>query len=156
MNKSSSLLLQLYFHLLHFLIVNKSSYFKKKKKKEKRKKKKEKRKKKKKKEIFKKDLRTRGIGLVFLRLLSKKKKKIINQNFQFFEKIQDFQNLKKKIFNFQFLRKIKVFQIKKKKKSLLNSTSGTKSYDPLPRSPVMQHQVNYPPSAFIELSTRIR
>ena len=33
MNKSSSLLLQFYLHLLHFLIMNKSSYFTKKKKK---------------------------------------------------------------------------------------------------------------------------
>ena len=150
MNKSSSLLLQLYFHLLHFLIVNKSSYSKK----EKRKKKKEKRKKKKKKEIFKKDLRTRGIGLILLRLLSKKKKKNHQSKFSILWKNSRFPKFsKKKILNFQFLRKIQVFQIKKKKKkkkSLLNSTSGTKSYDPLPRSPVMQHQVNYPPSAFIE------
>ena len=94
MNKSSSLLLQLY--LLHFLIMNKSSYFTQKKKKKK--------KKKNKKEIFKKGLGTRGIGLVLLRLLSKKK----NQNFQFQEKIQDFQifSKKKKIHqsNFQFLK----------------------------------------------------
>ena len=67
--------------------------------------------KKKKREIFKKGLRTRGIGLVLLRFLSKeirnfqflekiqflKKKKIINQKFQFHEKIQDFQNFQKKI-----------------------------------------------------------
>ena len=67
-------------------------------------------KKKKKEEIFKKGLRTRGIGLVLLRFLSKeirnfqflekiqffKKKKIINQKFQFHEKIQDFQNFQKK------------------------------------------------------------
>ena len=32
MNKSSSLLLHLHLHLLHFLIMNKSSYFKNKKK----------------------------------------------------------------------------------------------------------------------------
>ena len=32
----------------------------------------------------------------------------------------------------------------------LNSSSGIESYDPLPHSPVMQHQVNYPPSALIE------
>ena len=37
MNKSSSLLLQLYLHLLHFLIMNKSLYFTKKKKKRKKK-----------------------------------------------------------------------------------------------------------------------
>ena len=65
---------------------------------------------------------------------------------------------KKKIQNFQFLRKIQVFQIKKKKKnSSLNSSSGTKSYDPLPDSLVMQHQVNCPPSAFIEAwSARVK
>ena len=44
-------------------------------------------KKKKKKEIFKKGLRTRGIELVLLRLLSKKKK---FQKFQFLRKIQVF------------------------------------------------------------------
>ena len=66
-------------------------------------------KKNKKKEIFKKGLRTRGIGLVLLRFLSKEiqnfqflekiqffKKKIINQKFQFHEKIQDFQNFQKR------------------------------------------------------------
>ena len=73
-NKSSSFLLYLHLHLLHFLKMNKSSYFQKEKKK-------------KKKEIFKKGLGTRGIRLVLLRFLSKKKK---NQNFQFLEKIQDF------------------------------------------------------------------
>ena len=67
--------------------------------------------KKRKREIFKKGLRTRGIGLVLLRFLSKeirnfqflekiqffkKKKKIINQKFQFHEKIQDFQNFQKR------------------------------------------------------------
>ena len=40
---------------------------------------------------------------------------------------------------------------KKKKKSSLNSSTGTESYDLLPYSPVMQHQVNCPPSAFIEV-----
>ena len=93
---------------------------------------KKKRKKKKKKELFKKGLGTRGIRLVLPRLLSKKKK-IVNQNFQFHEKIQDFQ----------------IFQ-KKKKNSSLNSSLGTESYDPLPYFPVVQHQVNCPPSAFIE------
>ena len=66
--------------------------------------------KKKKNEIFKKGLGTRGIRLILLRFLSKKiqnfhflekiqffkKKKIINQKFQFHEKIQDFQNFQKK------------------------------------------------------------
>ena len=44
-----------------------------------------------------------------------------------------------------------MFSKLKKKKSSLNSSSGTESYDPLPHSSVMQHQVNYPPSAFIEV-----
>ena len=99
-----------------------------------------------------------------------KKKKIINQNFQFLEKIQDFQifQKKKKIINqnFQFHKKIQDFQIfqkkkkekkeknfskfsipsknssfpnskKKKKKSSLNSSLGTESYDPLPYFPVV-------------------
>ena len=73
--------------------------------------------KKKKNKIFKKGLGTRGIRLVLLRFLSKKKKKskfsipwknsrflnfskkkkkIINQKFQFHEKIQDFQNFQKR------------------------------------------------------------
>ena len=63
----------------------------------------------------------------------KKKKKIINQNYQFHEKIQD----------------VQIFQ-KKKKKSSLNSSSWTESYDPLPYFTVVQHQVNCPPSAFFE------
>ena len=67
-NKSSSLLLHL--HLLHFLIMNKSSYFGKKKKSILSKS----FKKKKKKENFKKGLGTKGIELIFLRLLQKKKK----------------------------------------------------------------------------------
>ena len=73
MNKSSSLLLQLYLPLLHFLIMNKSSYFtKKKKKKEKRKKEKKKDKRlnfQKKKNQF------------FLNLSQKKQKKERNDNF---------------------------------------------------------------------------
>ena len=54
---------------------------------------------KKKEEIFKKGLRTRGIGLVLLRLLLKKKK-IINQNFQFLQKNLGFPNF--------FFQKIKI------------------------------------------------
>ena len=74
MNKSSSLLLHLHLHLLHFLIMNKSSYFKKKRKKKSiLSKSLQKKEKMKKKEIFKKGLGTRGIGLVLLRQLSKKK-----------------------------------------------------------------------------------
>ena len=151
MNKSSSLLLRLHLHLLHFLIMNKSSYFQKKKFKKKNQfslnllKQKQKTKifKKKEGKIFKKGLGTRGIGLVLLRLFSKKKKKIINQNFQFLQKIQVFQSKKKK-------KKNKKTQKKKKQKSSLNSSSGTESYDPLPHSPVVQHQVNCPPLAFIK------
>ena len=90
-----------------------------------------KKKKKKKRKFSKKALGLGAMGSYFLGCF-KKKKKITNQNFQFHEKIQDFQ--------------IK----KKKKKSSLNSSSGTESYDPLPHSPVMQYQVNYPPPAFFE------
>ena len=67
-------------------------------------------------------------------------------------KIPNFSKKKKrkKNQNFQFLQKIQVLEIQKKKKSSLNSSSGTESYDPLPHSPVMQHQINYPPPAFFE------
>ena len=63
------------------------------------------------------------------------KKKFINQNFQLLHT-----HTKKKSQDFQ----------KKKKKSSLNFSLRTKSYDPFPRSPVMQHQVNCPPSEFFE------
>ena len=69
MNKSSSPLLHLHLHLLHFFDNEQIFIFQKKKKKDK---------------IFKKGLGTRGIRLVLLRFLSKK-----IQNFQFLEKIQD-------------------------------------------------------------------
>ena len=131
MNKSSSPLFHLHLHLLHFFDNEQIFIFQKKKKKRDK--------------IFKKGLGTRGIRLVFLRFLSKKKnfkifnsmkkfkiykifkkekkkrgnfqkrpqdqghwartsqvafkkkkKKIINQNFQFLEKIQDFQIFQKK------------------------------------------------------------
>ena len=78
-------------------------------------------------------MRQGALGSYFLGCFQKK---IINQNFQFLEKIQDFQIFQKKK--------------KEKKESSLNSFSETESYDPLPHSPVMQRQVNYPPSAFIE------
>ena len=130
MNKSSSLLLHL--HLLHFLKMNKSSYFKKKKKKE----------------IFKKGLGTRGIGLVLLRPLSKKKK-FINQIFSNSFKNSRFPNFSKK--KFKIFNSFEKFTFSKfKKKSSLNSSSGTESYDPLPHSPVMQHHVNCPHLVFIE------
>ena len=122
MNKSSSLLLQLYLHLLHFLIMNKSSYFQKKsilcksfKKKKKRK-------------FSKKALGLGALGSYFLGCFQKKKKSI-------------------KIFN-----SLKKFKISKffKKKSSLNSSSRKESYDPFSYSPVVQHQVNCPPLAFIK------
>ena len=117
MNKSSSLLLHLHLHLLHFLIMNKSSYLKiyiyKKKG-----------------EIFRKGLRTRGIGLVLLRLLSKKKKKNHQSKFSIPSKNSRFP---------KFFKKTKKIQ-KSKKKSSLNSSSGTKSYDPFPYFSVVQHR----------------
>ena len=98
MNKSSSLLLHL--HLLHFLIMNRSSYFKKEKRKKKKKTKDKifKKKKGKKEEgNSKKALGLGALGSYFLGCSKKKKKKIINQNFQFLQKIQVFQiHLKKK------------------------------------------------------------
>ena len=103
MNKSSSPLLYLYLHLLHFLLMNKSSYFQKKKRRK----------------FSKRAFGLGALGSYFLGCF--KKKKIINQNFQFHEKIQDFQIFQKKkkeknFQNFQFIRKIQVFQIQKKKK----------------------------------------
>ena len=94
--------------------------------------KKEKKKKKKKKRKFsKKALGPGAMGSYFLGCFKKKKKSPI------------------KIFN--SLKKLKISKLKKKKKkSSLNSSSGTESYDPLPHSPVMQYQVNYPPPAFFE------
>ena len=92
MNKYSSLLLHHYLHLLHFLIMNKSSYFKKKKKNQLfinlSKKKKE--------GNFQKRPWDQGHWARTSQVALKKKKKIINQNFQFLEKIQDFQIKKKK------------------------------------------------------------
>ena len=95
---------------------------------------------------------------------------ILNKNFQITSKDQDFLIFQKKksikIFNslkkfkiskFFKKKKIKIFNSFeifkffkfKKKKSSLNSSLGTESYDPLPYFPVVQHQVNCPPSAFI-------
>ena len=125
MNKSSSLLLHLHLHLLHFLIMNKSSYFKKKKKKNQffvnlSKKKKKRRK-------FSK--RAFGLGALdsyFLGCFQKKKKeKIINQNFQFHEKIQDFQifqkkkKKRKKFSKFSIPSKNSTFPNSKKKKNFI-------------------------------------
>ena len=78
--------------------------------------KKTKKKKKKKKEIFKKRLGTRGIGLVILRPLSKKKKIHQSNFFKFLQNFKISKFFKKKIQNFQFLQKIQVFKIQKKKK----------------------------------------
>ena len=89
MNKSSSPLLHLHLHLLHFFDNEQIFIFQQKKKKDK---------------IFKKGLGTRGIRLVLLRFLSKN-----IQNFQFLEKNSRFPNFSKKKNqnkNFQFLLKI--------------------------------------------------
>ena len=109
MNKSSSLLLQLYLHLLHFLIMNKSSYFKKKKKKK----------------NSKRALGLRALGSYFLGCFKKKKKSPI-KIFNSLKKFKISKLKKKKLQKFQFLRKIQVFK-KKKKKSSLNSSLGTES-----------------------------
>ena len=67
-------------------------------------------------------------------------------------KISNFFQKKKKFKIFNSFEKFKFFEFKKKKKtkSSLNSSSGTESYDPLPYSPMVQHQANCPPLAFIE------
>ena len=112
MNKSSSPLLHLHLHLLHFFDNEQTIIFIIKKKKKKRDK------------IFKKGLGTRGIRLILLRFLSKK-----IQNFHFLEKIQSKISIpwknsrfpkfsKKKIQNFQFLEKI---QDSSKKIQIFNS-----------------------------------
>ena len=91
---------------------------------------------------------TRGIGLILLRLLSKKEKKSI-KIFNSLKKFKTSKFFKKKKVSIKIFNSLKNSRFpnffKKKKKS-----SGTESYDPLPHSLVMQHQVNYPPSAFIE------
>ena len=207
MNKSSSPLLHLYLHLLHFLKMNKSSYFKKKKKKRNKKRRKLSKKalglgalgsyflgffqKKKKKfkifnslkkfeisKFFKKKNHQSKISILWKNSrfpkFSKKKKRTIrkfskkalglgafgsyflgclkkkNSSINFFSKIQDFQIFQKKNSKFSIPSKNSSFRNSKKKKSSLNSSSGTESYDPLPHSLVMQHQVNCPPTAFIE------
>ena len=66
-------------------------------------------------------------------------------------KISKFFQKKKKNSKFSIPSKNSSFSnSKKKKKSSLNSSSGTESYDPLPYSPMVQHQANCPPLAFIE------
>ena len=136
MNKSSSPLLQLYLHLLHFLIMNKSSYFKKRKKKRRRK-------------FSKRVLGLGALGSYFLGFFQKKKK---NSKFSIpwkKFKTSTFFKKKKKIKIFNSFKIFKFFKFKKKKYSL-NSSSGTESYDLLPYSPMVQHQVNCAPTAFIE------
>ena len=95
-----------------FLIMNKSSYFKKKKRDK----------------ISKKGLGTRGIGLVLLGLLSKKKISLIKifNSFKKFKISKFFKKKKSSInFFFQFLERIQDFQIfqkkKKKKFKIFNS-----------------------------------
>ena len=136
MNKSSSPLLHLYLHLLHFLIMNKSSYFKKKKKNRRK--------------FSKRALGLGALGLYFLRLLLKKKKKNQQSKFSIPWKNSRFPNFSKKkkssIKIFNSFKKFKFPNSKKKKKK----NSWTESYDPFPYFPVVQHQVNCPPSAFIE------
>ena len=104
-NKCSSLLLHLYLHLLHFLIMNKSSYF------------------------------------------TKKKSPI--KIFNSLKKFKISKLKKKKNSKISIPSKNSSFK-KKKKKSSLKSSLGTESYDPFLYSPMMQHQVNCPPLAFIE------
>ena len=103
-----------------------------------------------KKEIFKKGLGTRGIGLVLLRPLSKKKKKKFHQSyfFKFLQKFKISKIFKKKFKIFNSFEKFKFSKFKKK--SSLNFSSGTESYDPLSYFSVVQHQVNCSPSAFFE------
>ena len=94
-----------FFENLQFLIMNKSSYFKKKKEK--------------KKEIFKKDLETRGIGLIFLRPLSKKK----NHQSNYFKFLQKF-----KISKFFKKKKNSKFSIPSKNSSFPNSNNQKKIF----------------------------
>ena len=117
-NKCSSLLLHLYLHLLHFLIMNKSSYLKKiknnkegqkikfsKKKKiiSKSFKRRRRRRRRRRRKFSKKALRLRALGSYFLVACKKKKKININQNFQFLEKFKISKIFKKnssiKLFN---------------------------------------------------------
>ena len=112
-----------------------------------------KKKKRRRRKFSKKALGLGAFGSYFLGCFKKKKKKSSIKIFNSFKKIQDFQIFsKKKIKIFNSFEKFKFSKLKKKKKkSSLNSFSRTESYDPLPHSPMMQHQVNYPPSAFIEV-----
>ena len=102
----------------------------------------------KKKKISKMAVGLRALGSYFLGCFKKKKKspiKIFN-SLKKFKISKFFKKKKKKVQNFKFLEKFKISKLFQKKKK----SSGTESYDSLPRSLVMQHQVNYPPSAFIE------
>ena len=111
-----------------------------------------KKKKKRRRKFSKKALGLGVFGSYFLGCFKKKKK---NHQSKFSipsKKIQGFQifSKKKKSKIFNSFEKFKFSKFKKKKKSSLNSSSGTKSYDPLPYFPVVQHQFNCPPSAFFE------
>ena len=81
MNKSSSPLLHLHLHLLHFFDNEQILIFQKKIK--------NKIKKRRRRKFSKRALGLEALGSYFLDCFQKKKK-IINQNFQFLEKIQDF------------------------------------------------------------------
>ena len=130
MNKSSSLLLRLHLHLLHFLIMNKSSYFQKKKIQ-------------KKKSILSKSFKTKTKDQNFQKkrrknfqkgpwdqrhwartsqVALKKKKKSSIKIFNSFKKIQDFQIFQKK--NQFFLNLSK----KKKKKTLVKIFNSLKKF----------------------------
>ena len=105
------------FIFFNFLIMNKSSFFTQKKKKRRRRRK-----------FSKKALGLRALGSYFLGCFQKKSSiKIFNS----FKKIQDFQIFfKKKNPKFSILLKNSSFpNSKKKKKSSLNSSTGTESYD---------------------------
>ena len=120
MNKSSSLLLHLHLHLHLLHFLIMNKSSNLKKKRREREEKKR--------ENFQKALGLGALGSYFLGCFQKKKSSI-------------------KIFN-----SLKKFKISKffKKKSSLNSSSRKESYDPFSYSPVVQHQVNCPPLAFIE------
>ena len=99
-----------------------------------------------------------ALGSYFLGCLKKKTSIKIFNSLKKFKISKFFKKKKSSIKNFNSFKKFRIsknFQKNKKiqqskKKSSLNSSSGTESYDSFPHSPVMQHQVNCPSSAFIE------
>ena len=87
----------------------------------------------------------------FLNLFKKKNSIKIFNSLKKFEISKFFKkNIYISIKIFNSFKKFKFSKFKKKKKSSLNSSLGIESYDPLPYFPVVQHQVNFPPLAFIE------